>query len=90
MGFGCPKGGNNMLTDIGQQAAAGIVVHLLCIAVTWWALQALNIDKILRPNSVLKARVLYILLTIAIGSAVSDFFLDYLNLSNQLSYLYKD
>ncbi|MFD0050875.1 DUF1146 family protein [Actinomycetes bacterium NPDC127524] len=77
-----------MFTDIGQQALTGIVVHLFFIAITWWALQALNFDKLLRSNSVLKARVLYILLTIAIGSAVSKFFLDYLVFSNQLPFMF--
>ena len=77
-----------MFSTFGGQALTGIITHLLFIAVTWWALQALNFDKLLRSNSVIKARVLYILLTIAIGSIVSDFFLDYLGFANQLPYLF--
>lgn len=77
-----------MFSTFGGQALVGIIAHLFFIAVTWWALQALNFDKLLRSNSVIKARVLYILLTIAIGSIVSDFFLDYLGYANQLPYLF--
>lgn len=77
-----------MYTAMGQQALIGIVAHLFFIAVTWWALQALHFDKLLRSNSVVKARVLYILVTVAIGSAVSNFFLDYLSWSGQLPYIF--
>lgn len=77
-----------MFSAIGQQALTGIVAHLFFIAVTWWALQALNFDKLLRANAVLQARVLYILLTIIIGSAASNFFLDYLAWSSQLPYIF--
>lgn len=79
-----------MFSVLGQQALIGITAHLFFIAITWWALQALNFDKLIRSNSVLKARVLYILLTIAIGSTVSNFFLDYLGFSNQLPFLYSN
>ncbi|MBY0123219.1 DUF1146 family protein [Bacillus sp. S/N-304-OC-R1] len=73
-----------MVSGFGQQALLSIISHLVFIAVAWWALQAIRIDQILRPNRVVQARVLYILLSIAIGSAVSNFFLDYLLWSRQL------
>ena len=77
-----------MFSAIGQQALLSMIVHLCFIAVTWWALQALNFQKLLRSNAVLQARVLYILLTIAIGSVVSNFFLDYLVFAKQLPYIF--
>ena len=73
-----------MITGFGQQAIVSIISHLAFIALAWWALQALRIDQILMPNRVLQARVLYILLSIVIGSSVSNFFLDYLLWSQQL------
>jgi uncharacterized integral membrane protein (TIGR02327 family) len=79
-----------MFSTIGQQALIGIIVHLFFIAVTWWALQAVHFDKMLKSNSVIKARVLYILLTIAIGSVVSNFFLDYLGFANQLPFMFSN
>ncbi|UQZ47671.1 DUF1146 family protein [Bacillus sp. PK3-037] len=76
------------MSVLGQQAAIGIIVHLMFIAVTWWALQAVNIDPLIRKGKVLQARLLMILLTIAIGTTVGNFFLDYLNYSQQLPYLF--
>ncbi|WP_141430977.1 DUF1146 family protein [Bacillus sp. 03113] len=73
-----------MISGFGQQALVSIVSHLCFIALTWWALQALNFEKLIRANRVLQARVLYILLTISIGSTVSNFFLNYLLWSQQL------
>ncbi|AUZ28174.1 hypothetical protein C1T28_19100 [Bacillus subtilis] len=76
------------MSVLGQQAAIGIVVHLIFIVVTWWALQAVNIDPLIKKGKVVQARLLMILLTIAIGTAVANFFLDYLNYSQQLPYLF--
>lgn len=76
------------MSVLGQQAAIGIIVHLIFIAVTWWALQAVNIDPLIRKDKVVQARLLMILLTIAIGTTVGNFFLDYLNYSQQLPYLF--
>ena len=57
---------------LGQQYAISILVHLVCIAVTWWAL--INFDPLIRKGKIVQARLLIILLTIAIGTAVADFF----------------
>lgn len=73
---------------LGQQAAISILTHLLFIAITWWALQAVNFDPMIRKGKVIQARLLIILLTIAIGTTVGNFFLDYLNYSKQLPYLF--
>ncbi len=76
-----------VLTEYGPQAILSIISHLVFIALTWWALMAINFEKFLRPNRVVQARLLYILLSIAIGSIVSNFFLDYLAWSQQLPLL---
>ncbi|WP_121613839.1 DUF1146 family protein [Mesobacillus foraminis] len=73
-----------MITDLGSQALISIMTHLVFIALAWWALQALHFEKLLRANRVFQARVLYILVSIALGSAVGNFFLDYLLWSQQL------
>lgn len=77
-----------MLENLGQQAIINIMSHLFFIAITFYALQALNFDKLLRANRVFQARLLYIILTIVIGSTVSNFFLDYLNWATQLQLLF--
>ncbi|MFT8320425.1 MAG: DUF1146 family protein [Bacillus sp. (in: firmicutes)] len=73
-----------MISNFGQQALLSITSHVIFIALAWWALQSLNFDKFLRANKVFQARVLYVLLSIIIGSLVSNFFLDYLTWSQQL------
>lgn len=76
------------MPDYGQLALISMVVHLAFIAVTWWALQAINIEKWIKAGKVIQAKVLFILLTISIGSLVSNFFLDYLLWSQQLPSLF--
>ncbi|MEH7352154.1 DUF1146 family protein [Neobacillus drentensis] len=77
-----------MINDFGQMALISILSHLVFIAISWWALQAVRLDKLLRPNHVFQARLLYILLAIFIGSSVSNFFLDYLQWSKQLPLIF--
>ncbi|MFK9091498.1 DUF1146 family protein [Bacillus salipaludis] len=78
-----------MINDFGQIAMLSILSHLVFIALSWWALQAIRLDKLLRPNHVFQARLLYILLAIFIGSSVSNFFLDYLQWSRQLPLMFE-
>ncbi|KAA0548578.1 DUF1146 domain-containing protein [Bacillus sp. BGMRC 2118] len=72
----------------GQQALLSMISHLLFITITWWALQAIKIDSLIKPNHVWQARILLILLTICIGSTVSNFFLDYSNWSQQIPLIF--
>ncbi|WP_417898653.1 DUF1146 family protein [Bacillus haimaensis] len=72
------------MVDIGVQSLISILSHLLFISITWWALQSIHYEKWMKPNRVVQMRLLLILVTIAIGSAVSNFFLDYLFLSQRL------
>jgi uncharacterized integral membrane protein (TIGR02327 family) len=72
----------------GQQAILSIVVHLFFIGVAWWALQALKFDLMIKTTDVLRARVLFIFITIALGSTVAEFFLTYFYYSMQLKYLF--
>jgi uncharacterized integral membrane protein (TIGR02327 family) len=81
------RGGMNV--GYGQEALLSIFSHLIFIVLTWWALQSLNFESFLRKNRVAQARMLYTLLSIAIGSMVSNFFLDYLFWSRQLPLLYQ-
>jgi len=74
---------------LGQQALIAIVSHLLFITITWWALQGIHIERLMKPGKVMQPRVLLILITIAIGTSVSNFFLDYLGYSKSLTYLVK-
>ncbi|QSB12273.1 DUF1146 family protein [Lysinibacillus sp. FSL K6-0057] len=73
---------------IGQEALLGILSHLFFIAITFYALQAFMIEKLFKKNRVFQIQLIYILLSIAIGSAVSNFFLQISNWSGKLPYLF--
>ncbi|MEW4285836.1 DUF1146 family protein [Priestia koreensis] len=73
-----------MFAGSGPQALITLISHLFFIALTWYALQGFQIERAMKPNRVAQARLLMIFLTIAIGSSVSNFFLDYLFWSQQL------
>jgi uncharacterized integral membrane protein (TIGR02327 family) len=76
------------MPDYGQMALISMLVNLGFMVITWWSLQALNIEKWIKAGKVIQARALLILLTIAIGSMVSNFFLDYLLWSQALPMLF--
>lgn len=77
-----------MLSNLGISSLLNIVSHLLFIGLSWWALQALDFERFLRKNRVAQARLLYLFLAITIGSAVSNFFLDYLFWTQRIPYLF--
>ncbi|MEK6455982.1 DUF1146 family protein [Caldifermentibacillus hisashii] len=76
-----------MLSNVGVFSILSIVANLIFIALAWWALQSLNFEKFIRKNRVTQGRLLYILLAIAIGSIVANFFLDYIVWSGQIPYI---
>ncbi|MCG7343919.1 DUF1146 family protein [Sporosarcina sp. ACRSL] len=53
-----------------------IVSHIFFIGLTFYALQSVMPEKIIKKNHVFQAQILFILLSFAIGSTVSNFFLD--------------
>lgn len=54
-----------------------IVVSLLCIGVSWWALQNLKLDLIIRNPRGPQGKLLQLLLAIVLGHFVSAFVMDY-------------
>jgi uncharacterized integral membrane protein (TIGR02327 family) len=78
-----------MTAEFGTQAVLSILVNLFFIGMTFWILQAVHIDKIIKKNRIVQARLLYIFLSVAIGYSVSNFFLDYLLWSQRLHFLFQ-
>ncbi|WP_163539131.1 DUF1146 family protein [Gracilibacillus sp. YIM 98692] len=77
-----------MLQSLAQEAIISMMSHVIFIIITWQVLQSLNFDELFRKNKIFEARILIIFITIAIGTAVSNFFLDFLQWSQQLIYLF--
>ncbi|GAA0289507.1 putative integral membrane protein (TIGR02327 family) [Gracilibacillus halotolerans] len=74
--------------SLAQDGLVGIISHIFFIIVTWQVLQSINFDAIFRKNRLMEARILLILVTIAIGTTVSNFFLDFFFWSQQLRHFF--
>ena len=79
----------DLYSQMGQQAIIGIASHIFFIGVSFYALQALRLEQIFKKGRTFQIQVLYILLSIAIGSTVSDFFISFSSWSQQLPYLFQ-
>ncbi|WP_205619698.1 DUF1146 family protein [Gracilibacillus halophilus] len=76
------------MQSLAQEAVISLLSHLIFIVITWQVLQSVNFDALFRKQKVIEARILIIFITIAIGTTVSNFFLDFLQWSQQLIYLF--
>ncbi|WP_240376148.1 DUF1146 family protein [Bacillus piscicola] len=72
----------------GQEALLHILVNLFFLVIVWWSLQTFRFDVFVRNPSGSKAKLLMIFITVAISHLVSSFFLDYLDVSLMLRYLF--
>lgn len=72
----------------GFQPLLAIISHTFFIGVAFYALQAVMPEKIIRKNHVFQAQLLFIFLSIMIGSAVSNFFLELSYWSGRLPYMF--
>lgn len=72
-----------------EQALVAILANIFFIGISFYALQALMMDKIIKKNRVFQAQLFYILTSIMIGSIVANFFLNLTSWSNQLPFLFE-
>lgn len=72
----------------GEQAVIAILVNVFFIGISFYGLQAIMIEKIIKKNRVFQAQLFYILASIVIGSIVANFFLNLMTWSRQLSNLF--
>ena len=77
----------DLYTQAGQQALFGIMAYVFFIGVTFYALQALRLEQLFKKGKTLQIQLIYILLSIAVGSSVADFFINFSNWSQQLPHL---
>lgn len=74
--------------SIGQFAVTGMLSHIVFIVITWYVMQSINFEPLLRKNKTTEARILLLFISIIIGTGVSRFFLDILQWSRDLLYLF--
>jgi uncharacterized integral membrane protein (TIGR02327 family) len=77
-----------MLEQIGQQGLVHILVNLMFLVIIWWAIQAFRFDVLVKNPKGPQGIILMIVMTIALTQLVSGFFLDYLNWSKMLHFLF--
>ncbi|GAA4720845.1 DUF1146 family protein [Brevibacillus fulvus] len=69
------------METIGVTAVLGIIVSIVCIGVSWYALQVFRFDLFVKKADSGQAKLLQIILSIFIGYGVARFFIDYLGWS---------
>ncbi|QOY37223.1 DUF1146 family protein [Anaerobacillus isosaccharinicus] len=77
-----------MLEQFGHQALVHLIVSLMFLVIIWWALQAFRFEVLVKNPKSPQGIVLMIITTIALTQLVSTFFLDYLNYSKMLRFLF--
>ncbi|KGX93896.1 membrane protein [Pontibacillus halophilus JSM 076056 = DSM 19796] len=75
------------MDSVATQSILNMISHIIFIIITWKSLQSLQLDGIFKKGRIFEARILVILVTIMIGTTVSNFFLDLLQWSQNLKYL---
>ena len=56
-----------------------MIIYLILIGLSWWALQEFRFDLFMRRPKSAAAKMLQVLLSIALGYIVGSFFLDYIS-----------
>lgn len=72
----------------GFQPLLAIISHMFFIGVSFYAMRAVMLEKFIKGNHVFQAQILYIFLSILIGTAVSNFFLEISYWSGRLPTLF--
>ncbi|WEK53951.1 MAG: DUF1146 family protein [Candidatus Cohnella colombiensis] len=72
----------------GMNGIFSILVTLACVAIAWITLHELNFDKIVRHPASPKARLLQLLIAIALGYALASFLLDYWTWAGAVKWLF--
>ncbi|GGH64611.1 putative integral membrane protein (TIGR02327 family) [Paenibacillus sp. JGP012] len=79
---------NQVNQTLSTNSLISMVVSLLCIAISWWALQNLKLDLVIRQPKGAQGRLLHLLLAIILGHAVAGFVIDYLSWTQMLKNLF--
>lgn len=61
-----------------------VFLYVICFLLTSFALSGINFDSFIKKNKVIEARILVILLTCSIGYLVTNFIIDFIEISKIL------
>ena len=74
----------DLSSAVDTSGLVSMIVSLLCVVLSWWALQNLKLDLVIRYPKSPQGRLLHLLLAIVLGHFVAGFLLDYLGWSGQI------
>ena len=78
----------DLYVEAGQQAIINILAYIIFIGIALYALQGLRIEQLFKKGKTFQIQLFYILVSITIGSAVANFFLDFLHWSKTIPYIF--
>ncbi|MBD8032595.1 MULTISPECIES: DUF1146 family protein [Solibacillus] len=78
----------DLFVEAGQQAIINVLAYIIFIGMALYALQGLRIEQLFKKGKTFQIQLFYIFMSIAIGSAVADFFLNFLSWSKTIPYIF--
>lgn len=72
----------------GISGLTAIIVSLICIGLSWWAMQNVKWDLFIRHPRGAQGKLLQLLLAVIIGHFVAAFVIDYLRYTIMLRYMF--
>lgn len=73
---------------VGISGLFNITVTILSIGLSWWCLQMVNFDVLLKNAKSGQAKVLQIILSVVLGHQLARFMIDYIDWSARLKWLF--
>jgi uncharacterized integral membrane protein (TIGR02327 family) len=73
---------------IGVQAIMNMMISITLILLSWWALSILRFELFLRQTGDWQAKLLHVLLAVAIGHTAARFLIDYVQWTTWLRYFF--
>jgi uncharacterized integral membrane protein (TIGR02327 family) len=73
---------------IGVTALINMILSLFFIGISWWALQMFKFDLFIKNVNSVQAKFLQIILSIVLGHGVAQFFMDYMQWTTFLKYIF--
>lgn len=78
------------MANFGLQAAVDLIIHIVTLIITWWAMQNIKWEAFTRHPKSSRTKILMIFIAIAISYLVAKFFIDYVTWSLNLPQIYNN
>lgn len=78
----------DLFVQAGQQAITNVAAYIIFIGISFYALQGLRIEQLFKKGRTFQIQLFYVLMSIVIGSAVADFFINFLTWSQTIPYIF--